>query len=159
MPFPPRDTTEAGFSVSHQLHRDSHTASGETNGETAAKLAAPATVSVSNVSRGDAADVAPAKIPPKLNRVYVTGALLIVMVLAAMELTVTSTAMPTIIGDLHGLEHYSWVASVYLLVCTVTMPIYGRLADAWGRKRVVLLAIALFCGASCWRPAPIRCCN
>jgi MFS family permease len=84
----------------------------------------------------------------KLNRVYVTAALLIVMVLAAMELTVTSTAMPTIIGDLHGLEHYSWVTSVYLLVCTITMPIYGRLADVWGRKRVVLVAIALFCSAS-----------
>ena len=84
----------------------------------------------------------------KINRVYVTGALLIVMVLAAMELTVTSTAMPTIIGDLHGLEHYSWVTSVYLLVCTITMPIYGRLADVWGRKRVVLVAIALFCSAS-----------
>ena len=148
MPFPPRDTTEAGFSVSHQLHRDSHTASGEANGEAADELPAPATVSVSNVARVDAAGAAPAKIPPKLNRVYVTGALLIVMVLAAMELTVTSTAMPTIIGDLHGLEHYSWVTSVYLLVCTITMPIYGRLADAWGRKRVVLFAIALFCGAS-----------
>ena len=84
----------------------------------------------------------------KINRVYVTGAMLIVMVLAAMELTVTSTAMPTIIGDLHGLEHYSWVTSVYLLVCTITMPIYGRLADVWGRKRVVLVAIALFCSAS-----------
>ncbi len=95
------------------------------------------------------AGAAPADKPlGKINRVYVTGALLIVMVLAAMELTVTSTAMPTIIGDLHGLEHYSWVTSVYLLVCTITMPIYGRLADVWGRKRVVLVAIALFCSAS-----------
>ncbi len=159
MPFPPRNTTEAGFSVSHQLHRDSHTASGEANGEAADELPAPATVSVSNVARVDAAGAAPAKIPPKLNRVYVTGALLIVMVLAAMELTVTSTAMPTIIGDLHGLEHYSWVTSVYLLVCTITMPIYGRLADAWGRKRVVLFAIALFCGASMLAASTIRCCN
>jgi len=87
-------------------------------------------------------------IPPKISRRWVTAALLIVMVLAAMELTVTSTAMPTIIGDLHGLEHYSWVMSVYLLMCTVSMPIYGRLADAWGRKRVLLWAIALFAIAS-----------
>ncbi len=86
--------------------------------------------------------------PAKINRRWVTGALLIVMVLAAMELTVTSTAMPTIIGDLHGLEHYSWVMSVYLLMCTVSMPIYGRLADAWGRKRVLLWAIAIFASAS-----------
>ena len=85
--------------------------------------------------------------------------LLIVMVLAAMELTVTSTAMPTIIGDLHGLEHYSWVTSVYLLVCTITMPIYGRLADVWGRKRVVLVAIACFVLRRCWRPAHTHFCN
>ena len=99
-------------------------------------------------------------LPPSIDRRYVVGACMIVMVLAAMELTVTSTAMPTIIGDLHGLEHYSWVTSVYLLVCTITMPIYGRLADAWGRKRVVLFAIALFCAASVLAAsAQIRCCN
>src|ERR1700684_1860011 len=81
-------------------------------------------------------------------RAYVTAALLLVMVLASMDQTVTSTAMPTIIGDLHGLEHYSWVASIYLLACTVSMPLYGRLADALGRKRVIIGAIGLFCIAS-----------
>src|SRR5687767_14575769 len=70
------------------------------------------------------------------------------MVLVSMEMTITSTAMPTIIGELHGLEHYSWVASIYLLACTVTMPLYGRMADALGRKRVVMSAIAIFCVAS-----------
>jgi MFS family permease len=70
--------------------------------------------------------------------------MMLVMVLASMEQTVTSTAMPTIIGALHGLEHYSWVASIYLLACTISMPMYGRLADALGRKRVILFAIALF---------------
>jgi MFS family permease len=68
---------------------------------------------------------------------------MLVMVLASMEQTVTSTAMPTIIGDLHGLEHYAWVASIYLLACTVSMPLYGRLADALGRKPVVLAIVAL----------------
>jgi MFS family permease len=86
--------------------------------------------------------------PRPVDRRWITAALMLVMVLAAMELTVTSTAMPTIIGQLHGLEHYSWVTSVYLLICTVTMPIYGRLADVVGRKRVVLAAIGLFCIAS-----------
>src|SRR5438477_2658551 len=81
---------------------------------------------------------------PKPDRRYVTAALMLVMVLASMEATITSTAMPTIIGDLHGLEHYAWVASVFLLACTVSMPLYGRLADALGRKRVVLAAIVLF---------------
>ena len=83
-----------------------------------------------------------------LDRRYVTAAMMVVMVLASMEQTVTSTAMPTIIGELHGLEHYSWVASIYLLACTVSMPLYGRLADALGRKKVVLAAIGLFCVAS-----------
>src|SRR5438552_4072870 len=85
---------------------------------------------------------------PILDRRYVVAALMLVMVLASMEQTVTSTAMPTIIGDLHGLEHYSWVASIYLLACTVSVPLYGRLADVLGRKKVVLTAIGLFCVAS-----------
>jgi MFS family permease len=74
--------------------------------------------------------------------------MMLAMALASMEQTVTSTAMPTIIGELHGLEHYAWVASIYLLACTVSMPLYGRLADALGRKPVVLWAMALFCTAS-----------
>src|SRR3954469_1016575 len=82
------------------------------------------------------------------NRKFITAALLLVMVLVSMEMTVTSTAMPSIIGELHGLEHYSWVASIYLLACTITMPLYGRMADAMGRKRVLLGAIALFCVGS-----------
>jgi MFS family permease len=81
-------------------------------------------------------------------RRFITAALLLVMVLVSMEQTITSTAMPTIIGDLHGLEHYSWVASIYLLCCTVTMPLYGRLADAFGRKPVIVVAILIFCAAS-----------
>src|SRR5258706_1248058 len=69
---------------------------------------------------------------------------MLVMVLASMEQTVTSTVMPTIIGDMHGLAHYSCVASIYLLACTVSMPLYGRLADAIGRKRVIVGAIVIF---------------
>src|SRR5688572_17921676 len=83
-----------------------------------------------------------------MDRRFVTVALMLVMVLASMEMTVTSTAMPTIIGDLHGLEHYSWVASIYLLACTVTMPLYGRLADVLGRKKVILVATLLFTAGS-----------
>lgn len=85
---------------------------------------------------------------PKTDRRWVTAALMLVMVLASMEMTVTSTAMPTIIGELHGLNHYSWVASIYLLACTVTMPLYGRLADVLGRKRVILGAVLLFTAGS-----------
>src|ERR1019366_7327527 len=83
-----------------------------------------------------------------LDRRYVTAALMLVMVLASMEQTITSTAMPTIIGKLGRLQHYSWVASICLLACTVSMPLYGRLVDALGRKRVILTAIFLFVGSS-----------
>src|SRR2546423_5080060 len=84
----------------------------------------------------------------ELDRRYVTAALMLVMVLASMEMTVPSSAMPTIIGELHGLEHYSWVSSVFMLALTISQPLYGRLADALGRKRVIVAAILLFCVAS-----------
>src|SRR5882724_163363 len=96
-----------------------------------------------------AVPVTPPSPPPRTSqflrdRRYITAALMVVMVLASMEQTITSTAMPTIIGDLHGLEHYAWVTSIYLLAATISMPLYGRLADALGRKRVILAAIGLF---------------
>src|SRR5688572_15639585 len=89
-----------------------------------------------------------ATLPTPLDRRFVTAALMLVMVLASMEMTITATAMPTIIGALHGLEHYAWVPAIYLLAGTVSMPLYGRLADTLGRKRVILFAIVLFCAAS-----------
>jgi MFS family permease len=80
---------------------------------------------------------------PKRRRA-VTLALLLVTALASFESTVVSTAMPTIIGDLGGLAHYAWVFSIYLLTSTVAMPIYGRLADIHGRRRLMLVAIGVF---------------
>src|SRR6266487_3922025 len=74
----------------------------------------------------------------------VTFALALISATAAIEGTVVSTAMPTIVGDLQGLSLYSWVFSLFLLTSTVTMPLYGRLADIHGRRRVLLVAIALF---------------
>jgi MFS family permease len=71
-------------------------------------------------------------------------ALSLVTVLASFEATVVSTAMPTIIGELEGLPLYSWVFAVYLLAATVTMPLYGRLADLHGRRLILLIAIAVF---------------
>ena len=85
--------------------------------------------------------------------------IMLVMVLASMEQTVTSTAMPTIIGELHGLEHYSWVASIYLLACTVSMPLYGRLADALGRKKRVIARLSCFAAHRCWRRRRARWCS
>jgi len=91
---------------------------------------------------------APAKPAPRDPRFYVTCAIMLLMVLASMEQTITATVMPSIIGALHGVEHYAWVPAVYLLAATVTMPLYGRLADAIGRKRVITAAVCLFAGGS-----------
>src|SRR2546423_10143647 len=89
------------------------------------------------------ATAAPPRFDPARRRA-VTFALVLVTALASFESTVVSTAMPTIIGELHGLPVYSWVFSAYLLSATVTMPLYGRLADLHGRRRILLVAIALF---------------
>src|SRR6266542_2219591 len=85
----------------------------------------------------------PPRFDPKRRRA-VTVALVLVTALASFEATVVSTAMPTIIGDLGGLPLYAWVFSVYLLTSTVAMPVYGRLADIHGRRRLILVAIAVF---------------
>ncbi|HET9552752.1 MAG TPA: MFS transporter, partial [Anaeromyxobacteraceae bacterium] len=75
-------------------------------------------------------------------------ALLLGLFLAAMEMTVVSTAMPTAVGDLGGLHLYAWAFSAYMLALTVSVPIYGKLADLRGRKPVMLAGIALFlCGS------------
>jgi MFS family permease len=90
-----------------------------------------------------AVDAEAPRFDPRRRRA-VTLALVLVTSLAAFESTVVSTAMPTIIGDLNGLPVYSWVFSLYLLAATVSMPLYGRLADIHGRRRILLVAIVLF---------------
>src|SRR6266566_4906224 len=77
-------------------------------------------------------------------RAMVTVALLLAMTVASLEQTVVSTAMPTIIAQLKGLDIYPWVFSAYLLAATVTTPLYGKLADRLGRKRVLLFGLGLF---------------
>jgi EmrB/QacA subfamily drug resistance transporter len=66
------------------------------------------------------------------------------MVLAALEATVVTTAMPTIIASLGGLDRYSWVFSAYLLSSTVAVPVWGRLSDLYGRRPLYLVGISLF---------------
>jgi len=85
----------------------------------------------------------PPRFDPKRRRAVLV-ALSLVTILASFEATVVSTAMPTIIGELEGLPLYSWVFAVYLLTTTVTMPLYGRLADLHGRRRILLISIVLF---------------
>jgi len=70
------------------------------------------------------------------------------MFLAALEATVVSTAMPTVVASLGGIDHYSWVFSAYLLTSTASVPLWGRLSDLLGRRSVYLAAIALFLAGS-----------
>ena len=78
------------------------------------------------------------------NRGWVLAALMMTMTLAAMDITIVSTAIPQIVADLGGFTKFSWVFSIYLLAQTVTIPLYGKLSDIFGRKRILLFGIAVF---------------
>jgi Na+/melibiose symporter-like transporter len=88
-------------------------------------------------------------------------ALIIVFLLSALDQTIVSTAMPTIIRELNGLELYAWVTTSYLLASTVMVPIWGKLGDLYGRKLILLIGIVIFVVGSCalrprrriWRPS------
>jgi EmrB/QacA subfamily drug resistance transporter len=72
------------------------------------------------------------------------GGLMLVLLLAALDQTIVATALPTIVSDLGGLSRLAWVTSAFLLAQTVVTPIYGKLGDLYGRKRVLQSAIVLF---------------
>ncbi|MFJ5773123.1 DHA2 family efflux MFS transporter permease subunit [Streptomyces sp. NPDC093094] len=72
------------------------------------------------------------------------GALLLGMLLAALDQTIVSTALPTIVSDLGGLEHLSWVVTAYMLAATAATPLWGKLGDQYGRKRLFQTAIVIF---------------
>ncbi|HEY0556466.1 MAG TPA: MDR family MFS transporter, partial [Thermoanaerobaculia bacterium] len=78
----------------------------------------------------------------------VFSGLVLVMLLAALDSTIVSTALPTIVGDLGGLEHLAWVVTGYLLAQTIVTPIYGKLGDLYGRKIVLQSAVVLFLAGS-----------
>jgi EmrB/QacA subfamily drug resistance transporter len=81
---------------------------------------------------------------PGRQRQIVTAALVLGTFLAALEATAVGTAMPTVVGELGGVSRYSWVFSAYLLTSTTTVPLYGKLADIYGRLRIYLVAAFLF---------------
>ncbi|MFA5890383.1 MAG: MDR family MFS transporter [Actinomycetota bacterium] len=66
------------------------------------------------------------------------------MLLAALDQTIVATALPRIVEDLHGFDHLSWVVTAYLLASTVTVPLYGKLSDLYGRRRFFIIAISVF---------------
>ncbi|QEU94639.1 MDR family MFS transporter [Streptomyces kanamyceticus] len=72
------------------------------------------------------------------------GALLLGMLLAALDQTIVSTALPTIVSDLGGMDHLSWVVTAYMLAATAATPLWGKLGDQYGRKKLFLTAIVIF---------------
>src|SRR6266700_640503 len=77
-------------------------------------------------------------------KIIVTIALMLGMSLASLDATIVGTALPSIVGKLGGIALYSWVFSIYLLTSTTTVPIYGKLADIYGRKPLFLFGSGLF---------------
>lgn len=78
----------------------------------------------------------------------IIGALLLGLLLASLDQTIVSTALPTIVSDLGGLEHLSWVVTAYLLASTAATPLWGKLGDQYGRKRLFQIAIVIFLAGS-----------
>src|SRR5688572_19333705 len=76
--------------------------------------------------------------------ILVTVGIMLSLFLASMESTVVATAMPTIVGQLGGLEHYSWVFSAFMLSSTTVVPLFGKLSDIHGRRNLYIIAMALF---------------
>ncbi|MQY04275.1 putative multidrug resistance protein MdtD [Actinomadura sp. RB68] len=82
--------------------------------------------------------------PQGRNLAVILGALMLAMLLAALDQTIVSTALPTIVSDLGGLNHLSWVVTAYLLSSTASTPLWGKLGDQYGRKRLFQLSIVIF---------------
>lgn len=76
------------------------------------------------------------------------GALMLTMLLASLDQTIVGTALPTIVGDLQGMSDYTWVVTAYLIATTASTPLYGKMSDLYGRRPIILLAIAVFLLAS-----------
>ncbi|HEU0316474.1 MAG TPA: MDR family MFS transporter, partial [Solirubrobacteraceae bacterium] len=97
------------------------------------------------MSATTASPAAPVDAADQRHRVLVVfSGLVLVMLLASLDSTIVSTALPTIVGDLGGLNHLSWVVTAYLLAQTVVTPLYGKLGDLFGRKVVLQAALVVF---------------
>src|SRR3954471_8130047 len=99
----------------------------------------------------EAAPSAPAKSFQTLDRRQLIGTIIglqLTLLLAALDNTIVGTAMPKIIGQLNGFERYAWVTTAYLLTSTISVPIFGKLSDIFGRKRIFLIGAIGFVAAS-----------
>ena len=89
-------------------------------------------------------DATPRREPTPDEKRLTFWALMIVFLLSALDQTIVSTAMPTIIRELNGLDLYAWVTTSYLLTSTVMVPIWGKLGDLYGRKLILIIGIVIF---------------
>ncbi|GAA0431767.1 MDR family MFS transporter [Leifsonia naganoensis] len=93
--------------------------------------------------------IAPAPLLLTKRRIWIIfSALIAGMLLSSLDQTIVSTAMPTIVGDLGGVEHQVWITTAYILATTIVMPVYGKLGDVLGRRWLFIAAIAIFTAAS-----------
>ncbi len=81
---------------------------------------------------------------PRRTKFEILGAILLAMFLGALDQTIVGPVLPRIVGDLNGADYYTWVVTAYLLTSTVTVPIYGKVSDLYGRRPLLMLGIVLF---------------
>ena len=90
------------------------------------------------------AAVVPRSAAERRSLTVIFGALMLAMLIAALDQTIVSTALPTIVGDLGGLTELSWVVTAYILTSTISTPLYGKIGDLYGRKRIFQASIVIF---------------
>ncbi|MEV0599532.1 MDR family MFS transporter [Streptomyces sp. NPDC050315] len=96
------------------------------------------------MAQDTSAPAAPAEDRPQRTVLVAIGALLLGMLIAALDQTIVATALPTIVSELGGLDHLSWVVTAYLLASTAATPLWGKLGDQYGRKKLFQAAICIF---------------
>ena len=84
------------------------------------------------------------KLEAEMNKGLIITAVAVLLLLAALDQTIVATALPTIVSELGGLDHLSWVVTAYLLTSTVVAPLYGKLGDLYGRKLMMQISVSLF---------------
>ena len=122
----------------------STSAQAATPASTSAQAATPASTSAQAATPAQTGTVTQTSFKPDRRFWAVYVALLLVMFLSAMDQSIVGTALPTIVGELGGAEHMSWIITAYTLAITVVMPLYGKLGDLVGRKNLFLVAIGSF---------------
>ena len=124
-----RERQQAGVSAESEKDRKAAARVRELAATSAKQAAVPASEPPSDRKRGVAA---------------VFAGLLLAMFVSTLSETVTATALPTIVGDLGGVDHMQWVTTAYILASTIMMPIYGKLGDLFGRKYLFIIALSVF---------------